>query len=294
MQAMILAAGYGTRLLPYTKIRPKPLFPLLNTPLLVLTIKRLKHAGFDHILVNCHHLGNQIKRAVEDIPGVFILEEHEILGTGGGLRNGYEKMRKEPLLITNGDIYHTIDFADVYHKHLEIGASASLTVHDFPRFNSLLIDGEQLVGFGGRGVAGALAFTGIHVIDPEILKPLPIGQKSCIIKRYTELLGDQTHIVVQRVDGQFWTDMGTPADYLALHGDILGGRVPRWAEIGSNETTPVLIADSASIGEDLRTSEWVCIGRAQIGNNVYVARSVIWDGALIPDHTEIIDTIVSA
>ena len=86
MQAMILAAGFGTRLLPYTKYRPKPLFPVLNTPLLVAAVRRLKKFGFSRIVVNCHHLGEQISAALDDIDGVRIQYEETILGTGGGLR----------------------------------------------------------------------------------------------------------------------------------------------------------------------------------------------------------------
>ena len=70
MQAMILAAGLGTRLLPHTLIRPKPLFPILNQPLLLLTIKRLQMLGFDHIVVNCHHLREHIVGVLDGVQGV--------------------------------------------------------------------------------------------------------------------------------------------------------------------------------------------------------------------------------
>ena len=129
MQAMILAAGYGTRLHPYTEHRPKPLFPLLNIPLLQLTIKRLQRAGFDHIVVNCHHLKERVTEILSTIPGVILQEETRILGTGGGLRYAYDKLLDEPLLITNGDIYHTIDFLQLYEKHLQSNCPVSLALH---------------------------------------------------------------------------------------------------------------------------------------------------------------------
>ena len=109
MQAMILAAGFGTRLLPYTELRPKPLFPLLNKPLLLLTIERLQRAGFDHIVVNCHHLRDQIVDLLQDLRGVVVQQEDIILGTGGGLRLALNVFRNEPVLVTNGDIYHSVD-----------------------------------------------------------------------------------------------------------------------------------------------------------------------------------------
>ena len=88
MKAMILAAGLGTRLLPYTLKRPKPLFPILNKPLLHLTIDRLKQAGATEIIVNSHHLRPQIKRALQGEEQIILQEEDTILGTGGGLRMG--------------------------------------------------------------------------------------------------------------------------------------------------------------------------------------------------------------
>lgn len=119
MQAMILAAGFGTRLLPYTLSRPKPLFPILNQPLLLLTIRRLQQAGCDHIVVNCHHLREQIVAALHGIPGVVVQEEVVILGTGGGLRKARALFRDEPVLVTNGDIYHTVDYRRLYRHHQE-------------------------------------------------------------------------------------------------------------------------------------------------------------------------------
>ena len=69
MKAMILAAGLGTRLLPYTAKRPKPLFPILNKSLLHLTISRIRQVGGNKIVVNAHHLRSQIKKAVHDAAG---------------------------------------------------------------------------------------------------------------------------------------------------------------------------------------------------------------------------------
>ena len=62
MQAILLAAGYGTRLRPYTHIRPKPLFPVANRPLLDRLLDQLHAAGAVPILVNCHHLADQVER----------------------------------------------------------------------------------------------------------------------------------------------------------------------------------------------------------------------------------------
>ena len=105
MKAMILAAGLGTRLLPFTLKRPKPLFPILNTPLLGLTVNRIRNSGFSEILVNGHHLRQQIKKAVQHEENCILQEEEKILGTGGGLRMALPHFNHEPVLVVNGDIY---------------------------------------------------------------------------------------------------------------------------------------------------------------------------------------------
>lgn len=293
MQAMILAAGYGTRLHPYTEYRPKPLFPLLNIPLLQLTIKRLQCAGFDHIIVNCHHLKEQIRDLLSDIPGVIIQEESRILGTGGGLRYAYEKLLDKPLLITNGDIYHTIDFVQLYEKHLHSNCSVSLAVHDYPRFNSLLVEGDRVQNFDSKASPDSLAFTGVHVINPEVLRGIVNGEKSCVIELYRKMLEGDEQIAAVRVDGQYWTDIGTPADYLELHRGLLAKEIPCWQEVNCSLATPFYIDANAKLGEELKTIDWVCVGNAKIGNNVTISRSVIWDGVKIPDNIQIKDSIIA-
>jgi mannose-1-phosphate guanylyltransferase len=89
MRAMILAAGLGTRLEPLTSIRPKPLFPVLNQPLLGITIGQLQGMGVTRIVINAHHLAKQIARFIRGERwglAVQVRVEPEILGTGGGIK----------------------------------------------------------------------------------------------------------------------------------------------------------------------------------------------------------------
>lgn len=277
MQAMILAAGFGTRLLPYTKLRPKPLFPLLGEPLLLLTIKRLQNAGFDHIIVNCHYLKEQIVEALSGIPGVVVQEEEVVLGTGGGLRMALPLMRDEPLLISNGDIYHCIDYQKLYQAHLLGGTAVTMALHDYLRFNTVTVSGDHVVGFDGLG-EGRLAFTGVHIVNPEILSAIPLSQKYCIINRYRTLLREKKDIAVQRVDGCDWTDMGTVEDYLALHGRLLKGEIPMWPEF-LNHFDGRFLVDQRLERRRLNLVEWACVGKAQLDGDISLTRCVVWDGA---------------
>lgn len=282
MQAMILAAGFGTRLLPHTNIRPKPLFPILNEPLLLLTIKRLQRSGFDLIIVNCHHLKEQVVKAIIDIPGVVIQQEENILGTGGGLRKAVELMRDEPVLVTNGDIYHTIDFKQLYQSHSAASCCATLAMHNYPRFNSVAVAHGRVVEFGTDPESELLAFTGIHIINPQILKAIPEGIESCIIDQYRQLLVKGEKLSVYRADDYFWTDMGTPEDYLRLNEGLLTGNIHRWSEFAYQDDNPNLISDNAELTGNVDVSDWCSIGSVN-GHNITISGSVIWDGVDLPD-----------
>ncbi len=291
MQAMILAAGFGTRLLPFTKLRPKPLFPLLNEPLLLLTIRRLQSVGFDHIIVNCHHLKEQIVDALAGISGVIIQEEDIVLGTGGGLRMALSHMRDEPLLISNGDIYHTVDYLDLYRSHKSGGTLVTMAMHDHPRFNKVTVQEDRVTGFAGQEERGTLAFTGLHVLQPEVLETIPVAQKYSIIDRYCELLLEDLPIQALRVDGCSWTDMGTLADYLALHGRLLKKEIPLWQEFSTVPESSFLIADHMG-NEGVTLKDWCCVGDARFGQDVTLTRCVVWDGVRIEEGTDLSDTLL--
>ncbi len=289
---MILAAGFGTRLLPYTLVRPKPLFPVLNQPLLLLTIQRLQKAGCDHIVVNCHYLREQIVHALQGIPGVIVQEESSVLGTGGGLRLALDQFRDEPVLVTNGDIYHTIDYQNLYQDHKLKGASVTMAMHDFPRFNSVAVQGERVFSFDDRAKGDLLAFTGLHVLDPEVLAGIPENEEYSIIDLYRQILKQGQMISVTRVDNCFWTDMGTVEDYLELHAGLLTGEIPVWPELSLPATGSFLLDHRVKRSSELVLRDWVCVGNAVIGKNTCLQRSVVWDGAMIEEGCRVVDQLV--
>ncbi len=292
MQAMILAAGFGTRLLPYTQYLPKPLFPVLNTPLLLATVKRLQSSGFAPIIVNCHHLGEQIVACLQDIPGVIIQQEKLILGTGGGLRRALDNMGDEPVLVVNGDIYHDIDVSELYGDHVQAEHGVTMAVHDYPRFNKITVKGQQIVDFDGSPKdVSKLAYTGIQVINPDLLRGIKKETASCIIEYYRKLLAQNTVIHVKPFNRCSWTDMGTPEDYLALHGALLSGQAPCWPEL-KYKAEHCCIDDGAECADDLQIEDWACIGNARIGKQVKLCRCVVWDGAVIEPGRVLSDEIV--
>jgi len=292
MQAMILAAGFGTRLKPYSLIKPKPLFPVLNKPLLHATISRLKSSGFSKITVNCHHLADQIRMEVEDISGVIIQQEPKILGTGGGLREALEHIEDGPLLVTNGDIYHDVDFQSVYQRHLKSGADVTMVLHDCPRFNSVSTAKGLITGFHHQQQEHYYAYTGIQVINPHMLKEIKKGEYSCIIDHYRYLLERGKKITGLVVEDIGWSDMGTPRDYLVLHETLLLGKMMIWPEFEVQPENNLLINEACIVGQGCSFDGWNCVGSSFLGDSVRLSRSVVWDGAKLPSYSRISNAIV--
>ena len=294
MQVMLLAAGFGTRLRPYTLIRPKPLFPVLNRPLLLVLLAMARRAGATRLVVNGHHLSPLIARCLADQPGVIFQDEPEILGTGGSLREALPHFAEEPLLVMNGDILHDIDVAALYRQHLVSGNLVTMALHDCPIFNSVQVENDRIRSFrpDPDKQASLLTYTGIQVVSPEIIRRIPAGRYFHIIDLYEELCRDGAAIGSVRVDGCLWRDIGTPEDYLGLHAELLAGGQP-WSLPLPRPEGPWLVSPEASVASRLQLSGWGCIGRARIGPDVSLTNCVVWDEARIPAGARLENAIVT-
>jgi mannose-1-phosphate guanylyltransferase len=302
MKAMILAAGLGTRLRPYSDYRPKPLFPVLGRPMVLHLIDQLQNHGVREIVVNSHFLHEKFSEILGGQKGVLLQVEADILGTGGGLRQARAFFGHDPFLAVNGDILHSLDLADIHRCHLASGAPVSLVVHDRPRYNNLRISATgQVTGLRvfEQDIAAdsgdrLLAFVGVHVIDPAVLAEVPASGFYDIIDLYQLMIGAGVEINAIEVSGHFWTDIGTPHDYLDVHKrlltdsslvDLLGFKSPPFESVA--------VAGDAVLGRDVNFVDWAFVGGgARIGAQVKIIRSVVWDGAVVPAGAIIEDEIV--
>jgi mannose-1-phosphate guanylyltransferase len=295
MKAMVLAAGFGTRLRPYTLKRPKPLFPVLDTPILLHTLTQLRRNGVEGIVVNAHHLREQVKALLHDHEDVQVQMEDVELGTGGGLRLAQPYFAEAPFLAVNGDIVHDFDLAALYQAHCASDAEVTMVLHDCPRFNNVRVDGEgRIVGFTGPAGEGErlLAFTGVQVLNPAVLNPIPEGVFYNSIDCYAEVIKSGGRIQSVIVSGHFWTDMGTPADYLKLHEDILLKKLPGFSS--GNADTPFYLGKDLVLGAGVSMQDWVSIGHgATIGEGASLTRVVVWDGARVAPGSILVDSIIT-
>lgn len=293
MQAIILAAGFGTRLRPYTLIRPKPLFPVLNRPLLHRLLDMLAAVGCRRIIVNCHHLATRVRDALAPYPEVICQYEPEILGTGGSLRLALNHLDDEPLLVMNGDIVHSIDPAALYEYHRCSGNMVTMAMHDCPRFNTVAVTGNHVISFQPVSGADRLAFTGIHVVEPQVLVEIP-GQSFFHIIDLYQVLAGRGQVGILRVDDAFWRDIGTPEDYLQLHGELLTHPCET-AFSGEGEIRGNwLTAGGVHMATGVELCDWGCLGHGvRVGEGARLARCVVWDGAEIAPGSRIKDAIVT-
>ena len=214
MKALILSAGFGTRLLPYTKKIPKPLFTVMSKPVLEHVIKKLVDIGCDHILINIHHLYDQIKAFVDQLNyplHIQTLHESVILDTGGAIANAKPFLMDAPFFVINSDIISNIDLNRVYAFHEQSNSLATLVLHDHEPFNKVSMDDQGYIQNFNSQTMG-LAFTGIQVLSPLIYDYFPDKRVFSSIGVYQSLCSQkQVKAFVEK--NIFWSDIGTKASY---------------------------------------------------------------------------------
>ena len=229
MKALILAAGLGTRLQPITQHTPKALAIINDITLLEILIKRLKRFGIEEIIINIHHFADQIVDFVEEhkqfgININFSDERDKLLDTGGGIKNAEWFLNDgNPFLVHNVDVISTIDLNDFADHHKKYGYLATLAVRKRKTSRYFLFnDKEVLCGwkniYTGKQIITnqspiihPLAFSGIHIISPEIFNLIDRTGRFSIVDEYLRL-SDNYKICSYRHDNTEWLDLGSVED----------------------------------------------------------------------------------
>lgn len=231
MKAMVLAAGFGTRLRPLTASRPKALINVSDRTLLQITFERLRSCNIDEVIINVHHKADMILSYLQENENfgirIEVSYEENLLDTGGGLKKAAwffledPNRLDEPFIVHNVDVISTIDLCGMLEFHRNKNALATLAVQkrDASRY---LVFGDELQLCGVRsGDDGememvqeskqllALAFCGIHVISPRLLHQIPDRGKFSIIDAYLDLAARGLPICGYRADDYSWRDVGT-------------------------------------------------------------------------------------
>jgi len=241
VKAMILAAGLGTRLRPLTDDRPKALVEINGRTLLEITLSRLRSVGVSEVIINVHHFADMIADYLKanDNFGMRIelSREEVLLDTGGGLKKAAHFFledsgrSEEPFIVHNVDVLSTIDMQRMVEFHAENQALATLAVQERKTSRYLLFDdqhrlcGRQLFSNQPELVRGcpqaqALAFSGIHVVSPRLLKMMSEDGAFSIVTSYLRLAAEGERIFAFRADQYYWRDLGKPENVAQAAEDL--------------------------------------------------------------------------
>jgi aminoglycoside/choline kinase family phosphotransferase/molybdopterin-guanine dinucleotide biosynthesis protein A len=265
MIALILAAGLGTRLRPWTDQVPKPLVPVVDQRLLERQISAVRKADSQaRIHANAHHLAEQViafsKDEINSLEQVWL--EEEILGTAGPLSRIHAAFPDEELLVVNGDIWNRLDLAAFLKGARNSGSEMALLVLDDPRVNTVAVQDGQLAGlkgrFGPEVAHGWKTFAGISWYSPKALKKIPrdlfdirtFWKDSCEADQAPAIISSQAR------PGVDWIDVGTPQGYW-------DACVQRWNDL--NRAVPQLLnvepgSERTQIPKDLAEHQACILG----------------------------------
>jgi mannose-1-phosphate guanylyltransferase/phosphomannomutase len=316
-----MAGGEGTRLRPLTSMRPKPMVPIVNKPVMEHILGLVKWHGMSEVVATLQFMpqviedyfgdgeewGMDISYAIEDSP----------LGTAGSVKNAEELLR-ETFVVISGDSLTDIDISEVVRFHKEKGGIVTLALKrvDNPLDFGVVITAEdgRIERFLEKPTWGQVFSdtinTGIYVCEPEIFDYIPQGKMFDFSSDLFPLLMKKGHKLYGAIVDGYWCDIGNLGSYMQAHIDILDGAVGCYVP-GFRTKDDVWMGDGATIDPSARIGHRVVIGAnskikagvelgdyAVIGDNcllgyaAQVHRSVVWNDSFIGERATLRGTVV--
>ena len=217
LRAVIMAGGFGERLMPLTKDLPKPMLPVGGRPLLELIIEQLQKAGLRRVNLTTHHKA----KAIEDHFGdgenfgveIRYVKENSPLGTAGSLRTLASS--NEPLLVINGDILTRVDFRAMHDFHTahQADMTVAVTQHDFHiPYGVVETKGADIISISEKPVVQHFINAGIYLLQPSVCQYIPSARPYDMPDLITQMI-QEGHRVVSFPVHEYWLDIGQADDY---------------------------------------------------------------------------------
>ncbi|MHA1250457.1 MAG: sugar phosphate nucleotidyltransferase [Candidatus Helarchaeota archaeon] len=319
--AVVLAGGVGSRLRPLTSLRPKPLIPVVNKPMIHYAIDLLRYNGIDDIIIVVKYLGDQIKEYVnsKDWGNVRIqIPEVDPLDTADAVRKVADYVEGENIIVSMADIITNINLKDNirFFEEKNAFATISMTATDQPQqFGVILLDKDQKIylflekpGYqelvissimdahkGSVFLYTNLINTGLYIFKREILDILKSVNLMDFGKNVFPYLLENEYELFGYIEKYYWMDAGNPTTYKWTNWDVMR----KWA-------WPILppgyeIRENIWVGDNCKIEDGVIFENnlITIGNNVIIKsgvkfkeRVVIGNNTVIESNSSFMDTII--
>lgn len=271
---MVLAAGLGTRLKPFTLKTPKPLIPLLGVPCIEFSLLQLREVGVKEIVVNVHAHPEQMKSYLKDV--VISDESSCLLGSAGGFRKALSVLesvpgKSESFFSLNSDVVSGVDLKKLYERHEELRkkhgvvmtlclASGDMLKKQTGKYTEIKVDESAglIVGFGEKK-SGVPFYTGTAVFETEAFRNLADGVPSEFVPEVLDPWIKKNKVGFFWVD-ELWLDIGSPELWWSSHFELFSkmksGKIPAsWMKALSEGSKKVKISESEGVVDyDLPTA----------------------------------------
>lgn len=305
-EAVIVAGGFGTRLLPLTERRPKHLLEVGGVPFLEHQIARLAQAGVDHIVLATSYHADLFKPTLGDGSrwGVRIdyVREEEPLGTGGAIRNVADVLGDDPegaVVILNGDILSGHDLPGQL-KDFETprdGQRVDVSLHlvaveDARPFGCVPTDESgrvlDFVEKSENPVTNQIN-AGCYVFRRDVIDLIPAGRVVSVERETFPGLVADRRLVVGYVESAYWRDVGTPEALVAASREVVLGVAPTPAV---DAAPPARIDPEATVGDATVDGGSLLLAGARVGDGALVSGSVLMAGARVGAGARVVDSVL--
>ena len=303
VDAVILVGGRGTRLRPLTIGTPKPMLPTANHPFLQHLLARIKAAGITHVVMSTSFKAEIFEEYFGDGSDMGLEIEYVVedtaLGTGGGIRNVYDHLRHDTVMVFNGDILSGMDLGGILDTHHRKDADLTmhlLNVRDPRAFGCVPTDDE------GR-VLEFLEKTedpptnqinaGCYVFKKDLIATIPENRVVSVERETFPGVLEEGYKVFGHVDNSYWRDMGRPDDFVRGSSDLVRGIAH--SPLLEGKTGESLVDPSAGVAGGVLLLSGTSGGRgSEIGAGCRLDGTGIFDGVTIEPGAHIANSIIAS
>lgn len=322
---MILAAGVGSRLDPLTQGIPKPLAPILGTPVMEHILYLCKEHGFTNLAANIHVRADLMTSYFKDSKKKFgvdltMVHEKELTGVAGGIRSCKKYLTQDVILIIMGDALTDCNLTKLYEEHLKSGCAVTagiMEVDDTSQYGVIVTDkNNRIISFQEKPkpelAKSNLANTGIYFFNQSVLAQMPseseMPQYDVAKDLFPKLMSKNAPMQAIKIEG-YWADIGTLKQFQASINDVINRKVKintkaQKTSFGYKEKSAIVdpsvkIQGKAYIGKNVKIEDnvtllgTVCIEEGcVIKSNSYIDNSIIWPDSHISKNVKVINSII--